>query len=140
MYCFTCANLEKNVPGLGKTSTWDCEQDLRDRSVILFEFCQGFQRYSCSTGENRSSVFVGFTFQLSYIRGGACGTAPRVVRHGSLRNRLRARQVTGCHSVEIVEMFTKLSHSLCVLEFAGDRDTTREPCPDRIIEEQPPFL
>ena len=30
-------------------------------------------------------------------------------------------------------MFTKLS----VLEFAGDRDTTREPCPDRIIEEQP---
>ena len=42
-------------------------------------------------------------------------------------------ECTGFHPVEVVEMFTKLS----VLEFAGDRDTTREPCPDRIIEEQP---
>jgi len=46
-------------------------------------------------------------------------------------------ECTGCHPVEVVEMFTKFSyHSLSVLEFAGDRDTTREPCPDRIIEEQ----
>ncbi len=53
----------------------------------------------------------------------------------------KVTEYTGCHSVEIVEVFTKLSdHSLCILEFAGDRDTTREPCPDRIIEEQPPFL
>ena len=49
----------------------------------------------------------------------------------------QATECTGCHSVEVVEMFTKLSyHSLSVLEFAGDRDTTREPCPDRIIEDQ----